>query len=285
MGEGRPVISLLTDFGEADGYVGIMKGVMQGICPQAQFIDLTHAIPPQQVRQAAFVLMSAVPFFPKGTVHLVVVDPGVGSERRAIAVESPTGRFVAPDNGVLSYALAQAGSYRAVALANPAYRLPEVSHTFHGRDVFSPAAAHLAAGIPLEELGPRVDDALLFEPPRLEVEPGRITGEVLHIDHFGNIGSSINALIWQPNGELLLRSIWGSPESRPPEIRFPASEAEVSVGDLSLRGVATTFSDVEPGQPVAIVGSERALDIAVNRGNAAQQFGVQPGDAVTIVFQ
>src|SRR5664279_4495717 len=156
------LIVLLTDFGTTDSYVGVMKGVMLGIAPDAQFVDLTHAIEPQNIRQAAFTLLNSYRFFPAGTIFLVVVDPGVGSERKPIAVcaggsfaEGYT--FVAPDNGVLSYVLHELGDAQAVELDNPAYHLAGISYTFHGRDIFAPAVAHLAAGIALDQLGSPLD--------------------------------------------------------------------------------------------------------------------------------
>lgn len=279
----NPIITLLTDFGESDGYVGTMKGVLLDIAPQAQLVDLSHLIPPQDVKQAAFVLMAAVPYFPDGAIHLIVVDPGVGSARRPIAVETPTARYVAPDNGVLTYVLAQADFYSVVELANPTYRLSEVSTTFHGRDIFSPAAAHLAAGVPLRELGPAVETPVLFDLPRLEVGKDRIDGEVLRVDHFGNIRTSIYHLTWEDAATLSLRPGF-SPSPPEPAARFSAPKAQVSVGPLTLQRIEETFSSVDIGQPVAFVGSEGGLEIGINQGNAAREYGVKAGDSVSLHF-
>ena len=283
MRKSHPIITLLTDFGQADAFVGIMKGVILNIVPHAQLVNLSHLIPPQDIKQAAFILMTAVPFFPEGTVHLVVVDPGVGSSRRPIAVETPRARFVAPDNGVLSYALALTGNYRIVELTNRRYRLPEISSTFHGRDIFSPAAAHLASGVPLEDLGATVDTPVLLDPPRLLVEGDRLQAEVLNVDHFGNLRTSIHTLTWEDD-TLSLRPIFGIDTERSPAVRFSAERVQISVGRLRIEGISTTFSAVQPGQPLAYIGSEGGLEIAINQGNAAREFGVKPGDPVLLNF-
>ena len=142
------ILTLSTDFGTEDEYVGVMKGVILSIAPEVRLVDLSHQIPPQDVRRAAFLLMNAVPYFPPDTVHLAVVDPGVGTERRPLAVRTPAGTFVGPDNGLFSWVLARVPEWGAVEIREPAYRLPLVSSTFHGRDIFAPAAAYLAAGVP-----------------------------------------------------------------------------------------------------------------------------------------
>ena len=280
----QPIITLLTDFGQADAFVGIMKGVILSIVPHAQLVNLSHLIPPQDIKQAAYILMTAVPFFPKVTVHLVVVDPGVGSARRPIAVETSRARFVAPDNGVLSYALALAGNYKIVELTNPRYRLLEVSSTFHGRDIFSPAAAHLASGIPLKDFGPTIDTPVLLDPPRLRVEEDHLEAEVLNVDHFGNLRTSILTLNWEDDTTLRLQPIFEINTKRSLAVRFSAESARISVGRLKIEGISTTFSAVQPGQPLAYVGSEGGLEIAINQGSAAREFGVKSGDPVLLYF-
>ncbi|NBD35651.1 MAG: hypothetical protein GVY30_06595, partial [Chloroflexi bacterium] len=190
------LISLTTDFGIQDAYVGIMKGVMARIAPSAPLVDITHTVPPQDVRAAAYLLWTALPYFPEESVHLVVVDPGVGTQRRAIAARTAWGTLVGPDNGVFSYLWAATAPQQVVALQNTAYQRPQVSQTFHGRDIFAPAAAHLARGVPLAELGPAVSDLVRLPAPRLTVSGTRLEGEVLHIDHFGNVITSVGCLVW-----------------------------------------------------------------------------------------
>lgn len=279
-----PVISLLTDFGQSDNYVGVMKGVMLGILPDARFVDITHMISPQDVREGAYTLMNSVPYFPEHTVHLVVVDPGVGSRRRAVAVGTPAGKYIAPDNGVLSYVLARVSRYQAVELSNPVYHLDEISTTFHGRDIFSPAAAHLAAGVPLEEFGPVIDDLVRLPQPKLEISHGQIVGEVLSIDHFGNLGTSLNALSWKSQDTLVLDPVWGPEEEKSSPIELGVRDLRIEISGMSLEGIFSTFSAVKPGKPVALVGSDHALDLSINQGNLAETLGVTVGDPVVVTW-
>jgi S-adenosylmethionine hydrolase len=280
----RPVITLTTDFGVADGYVGTMKGVILDIAPHAQLVDITHEITPQNVRQTAYVLYTAIPFFPSHAVHLVVVDPGVGSARRPIAVRSAHGTFVGPDNGVFSYVIAgvpfaEPSVEAVVELAHPRYRLPRVSHTFHGRDIFAPAAAHLAAGVPIDQLGPAVPDPVTLPLPRLEVGPKVVRGEVLHADHFGNVITSIGLLLWQGD-ELSLEPIFQGRGGQ--KARFAAGRALVVARGREIPRVHRTYADVKPGQPLALVGSEGHLEIAVREGSGADRLGLRPGDPVEL---
>jgi S-adenosylmethionine hydrolase len=257
-----------------------MKGVILGIAPDARLVDLSHEIAPQDIRQAAYVLYTAYPFFPPHTVHLVVVDPGVGSARRPIALRTPKGSFVGPDNGVFSYVMAREPVEAVVELADPRYRLPQVSHTFHGRDVFAPAAAHLAAGVPIEALGPPVLDPVTFPPPRLEVSSDGVTGEVLHADHFGNVITSIGKLAWSED-ELALEPAFHDTTGKE-QIRFKAAEATIVVAGQEISGVFRTYAEVEPGAVLALVGSEGYLEIAVREGSGSQKLGLRTGDTVEL---
>jgi S-adenosylmethionine hydrolase len=279
----RPVITLTTDFGTADAYVGTMKGVMLGIAPDCSLVDITHQIAPQDVRQAAFVLFAMYRYFPSRAVHLVVVDPGVGSQRRAIAAQVSHGRFVAPDNGILSYVLADTPRSRIVELANPQYWLAKVSATFHGRDVFAPAAAHLASGLDLADLGPSVEDPILLPPPRLEIGANRITGEVIYIDHFGNAITSIGRLVSEA-GILRLRPVFSDDAAVAQSLAIPSSEDRVRVLVVGheVIGLHHTYAGVMPHHALALVGSAGWLEIAVREGHAAQTLGLSPGDAVTL---
>ncbi len=272
------ILTLLTDFGTEDEYVGVMKGVILSIAPEVRLVDLSHRIPPQDVRRAAFLLMNAVHYFPPDTVHLAVVDPGVGTERRPLAVRTPVGTLVGPDNGLFSWVLARVPEWTAVEIREPAYRLPLVSSTFHGRDIFAPAAAHLAAGIPLERLGPPVEDPVWLPPPRLEVHDDAIEGEVLYADRFGNLVTSIGYLERSGDAVVLVPAFGPGGEWR----GFSARAARIGVGTVQLRGIRQTYAEVAAGDLLALVGSNKFLEIAVRQGSAAAALGAVPGTPVTV---
>ena len=273
----RPIITLVTDFGTADGYVGAMKGVLLSTCPQASLVDITHSIHPQDVYHAAFTLLNATLYFPPETIHLVVVDPGVGTVRRAVALRSGEMFYVAPDNGVLSLVIRGRPVEAAVSLDNSAFhRLSAaVSNTFHGRDIFAPAAAHLANGVPLMELGSPVSEwvSLPFPSPSLR-SPHDLAGEVLYLDHFGNAITNLGVLRWREQ-ELDFAPIEksGSP-------RLSLSDDATVECHGHLFGLFRTYGDVEPGMPLALIGSSGFLEIAVRDGSAGDSLGIQPGDAV-----
>lgn len=257
----KPIVTLTTDFGQSDSYVGTMKGVILGLCPEATLVDICHEIRPQAVRQAAYVLSTATPYFPPGTVHLVVVDPGVGSERRPLVVQSEQALYVAPDNGVLSLGLRQDPAHLAIHLTEPAYRLSRISATFHGRDIFAPAAAHLACGSDPSQMGTPIPLSDLHTLPTLEPEPqadGTWLGEILHIDRFGNLITNFQV----------------------PESQVPFA---VVVAEQRIERLSRTFADVAPGALVAYVGSSDYLEIAIREGNAAHWLGLVVGDPVQVV--
>jgi hypothetical protein len=272
-------IALLTDFGLQDSYVGVMKAVMRGICPTADFIDITHAIQPQNVREAALTLMGAYSYFPRGTIFLVVVDPGVGSARRPIAVKAGDYDFVAPDNGVLSYALAGIEITRIVELSNPIYRLSSVSRTFHGRDIFAPAAAHLAAGVGTEQLGPTLDKVNMLPAPGLSVEGERIVGEVIHIDHFGNVITSLGTWIWLDEQTLRLEPRFGDIKTM---LEISARSAEIEINHQRVRGITQSYSSAGRGDLLALIGSSGFLELAVNQGSGAAALRAEIGDRVEL---
>ncbi len=264
------IIALLTDFGTQDSYVGVMKGVIAGIAPEAQVIDLTHEIRPQDVAHGAYTLMIAVPYFPAGTIFCAVVDPGVGSARRAVAVKAGEWIFVLPDNGMLTHILDRWPVHGATTLANPRYQLSHPSATFHGRDIFAPAAAYLAAGVPLASLGePLPSEALR----RLDLPTARrmgdhVIGTVMHIDRFGNLVTNISR---QHLAEIAV----DDPGSREGDGRVWQVELEGT--EIVLSPIASTFSDVPPGAPVAYIGSDGFLELAVRNGNAADRWNVGLG--------
>ena len=267
-----PVIALLTDFGVRDTYVGELKGAVLSINPSATIVDITHHIPPQDVRAGAFMLGNAVAAFPVGTVFVAVVDPGVGSERRPVLVETPQGAFVAPDNGLLSRVIwldehhaapsSSASSplppgVKAWHLTNPANWREVVSNTFHGRDVFAPAAAHYAAGVPASAMGEPATDLwrLLF--PRPKLQEGVVTGEVVYMDHYGNLVTNISAHMLPP-------------------------EALVEIAGQRIAGLSRHYDAAKP--LVAMVGSHDTLEIAKPGGSAAEALGVERGATVRVTI-
>ena len=262
-------ITFLTDFGLQDDFVGTCHGVMARIAPDARVIDLTHGIPPQAVLQGALVLQNTVPYLPVG-VHLAVVDPDVGGNRRAIAVQTNDGRlFVGPDNGLLLLAADEAGVAAAHELADERYRLPDVSHTFHARDLFSPAAAHLAAGVDIAELGPAVDPSELvrIEVPEPEVGRSQLSTKVLVIDRFGNVSTNarrdhMDALGLAPGARV--------------EIRLAL--------DRYYALFAETFADGTPGELLFYEDSYGLMTLAITRGDAAGLTGVGPGDELRVAI-
>ncbi|MDX2138365.1 MAG: SAM-dependent chlorinase/fluorinase [Chloroflexota bacterium] len=269
-----PLIALLTDFGMDDSYVGVMKGVISGICPDARIIDLTHAIAPQNVRQGAFELLTTYTYFPADTIFLVVVDPGVGGTRRPMLARAGTYTFIAPDNGVLSYVLDRDPAAQVHELTSAQHRLSRVSNTFHGRDVFAPAAAYLARGGAPEVLGPRLESYVRLPQPRLVRDDKRIRGEAVHVDHFGNIVTSIGNLTWTHEGELALHSAW---DAQAEAVRIDAKQAVVTYDDWRINGIARTYTDVPRGSLLALVGSSGFLEIAINQGDACAQLSAGIG--------
>jgi len=259
------IITLLTDFGLKDGNVGVMKGVIWTIAPSAQIADLSHLIPPQDVQEGALILSRSVPYFPPGTIHVAVVDPGVGTARRPIAARLEEQFFVLPDNGLITLLLEQAeaasASVEFVHLDRPQYWLSQVSHVFHGRDIFAPCAAHLANGALLSELGTTIHDPRRLKfPIPTQIERG-LRGEIIHIDHFGNLSTSIR------------RQHLGEPAG-----------LRVRLAGVEIIGLVHTFGERPPGELVALYGSTDYLIISVVNGSAAQKLGAKVGDPVEVTW-
>lgn len=259
----RPIITLTTDFGLSDHYAGVMKGVISGIAPQASIVDLSHDVRPYEITQGAYVIAQSYRYFPKGTIHVAVVDPGVGSLRRAILMEAAGQRFVGPDNGVFSMVFSRE-KHKVREITASRYFLQPLSRTFHGRDLFAPCAAHLAAGVPPSRFGKLIHDYVrpVSEKP-VQTSRRVWTGAVLHVDRFGNLVTSFS----------------------PPE--FPdltARPFELAVGMVKIRRLALTFAECEPGEVFAIAGSSGYLEIAVNQGSAARILGCGPGAPVELTF-
>ncbi|ARM31443.1 S-adenosyl-l-methionine hydroxide adenosyltransferase family protein [Prosthecochloris sp. HL-130-GSB] len=259
-----PYIAMLTDFGLQDPYVGIMKGVIASIAPYARVIDLTHAVHPQNIVHGSLLLGASARWFPAGTIFVAVVDPGVGSSRRPIAMETRQGIFIAPDNGLLTQIMLQQECLSCHQITNPDAMLPSPGATFHGRDVFSPAAAHLAAGAPLHFLGPEIDlqSFARIDIPSAEVgENGQvIDGEVLYTDIYGNLITSVPCGLCAGKG-----NGW-----------------QIVAGQTCIEGIHRTYTDAGEGEPVAYCGSSGYLEIAVRNGNAALTLGLSDGQRITV---
>ena len=262
MPDATPIITLMTDFGEQDTYVGAMKGVILSICPEAKMIDLTHRIPAQDICAAALQLSSVYAYFPPETIHLIVVDPGVGSQRRAIICQVENHTFVCPDNGLLTLVVQQAPIEASVAIQNKTYFLPQVSHTFHGRDIFAPVAAHLANGIPMSEFGPLVTDLRHLQLAKPDISESQIKGEIIWIDHFGNAITNI--------GHQHLQII-------DPELKL-----QINFRDQQISRLSESYSTVPVGTTLALISSFDYLEISVNQGSASQICNLSLGDSVLV---
>ncbi len=259
------IATLTTDFGLKDPYVAEIKAVILSICPKATIVDITHMIPKFNTQMGAYVLASATVYFPKGSVHLVVVDPGVGTKRRPILIQTKQGFFVGPDNGILILAAEKQGIMSIHELANPQFMLPRVSNTFHGRDIFAPAVAHLLNGIKPDDFGPRISELTKLEFLKTTKENGALIGMVLHVDGFGNIITNIT------EKELEQTHVKG-------EVRL-----KLPCCKLRLK-LCKAYGEAEPKEPLALIGSHDFLEIALNQGSASEKFKVKPGDKIKLLL-
>jgi hypothetical protein len=263
-----PVITLLTDFGTHDAYVAIMKGVILKVNPRATIVDITHWVGPQNVHQAAYAIAGSYRYFPAETVHIVVVDPGVGSRRAIVALRLNGQTFLAPDNGVLSPFLEKETIEKIVRVENTDYFLKPVSRTFHGRDVFAPVGAHLSLGLPLDRLGTPIESTALVRldlvQPRLGKD-GRISGTVIDIDRFGNLITNVD---------------WPFVKRHYPAADH--SRLRLVIGRHKLNCLSATYESVTPGTPLFLVGSRGFFEISVNQGNAARFFAARTGNSITV---
>jgi S-adenosylmethionine hydrolase len=258
------VITLLTDFGIRDGYPGVMKGVIWKIAPEVQIADISHTIKPQNIQHGALALARTTRFFPPGTIHVGVIDPGVGTTRRPIGLHLGDHYFIGPDNGLFTLVLERAAAnhekIQIVHLDQPQYWLPEISHVFHGRDVFAPSAAYLATGIALEKLGIAIQDPLRLHLPLPErISGGGLRGQVLEIDTFGNLSTNISEADLLHMGEI-----------------------SVVAGGKQIDGLVKTFGERPPGSLIALIGTSHDLIISVVNGDAAHTLNVSLGEAVEV---
>ncbi len=259
----KPILTLTTDFGLSDHYVGAMKGVILGICPQAEIVDISHEVAPYQAAEGAFTISQAYRCFPKKTIHVVVVDPGVGTARRAILVEAGGQHFVAPDNGVLSLIYAQE-KHRARLISNESYFRKPVSRTFHGRDIFAPVAAHLAAGVLPSRFGKVIHDYLRpeFERPRPNGK-GSWVGRILKIDRFGNCITNFHELEFAGLGQ---------------------KSFTLAIGMAEIGRMVETYAEARHGELFVIGGSSGYLEVSVNQGSAASRIGCQAGSLAELAI-
>lgn len=257
------LITLTTDFGLRDPFVGIMKGVIAGINPLAQVIDLTHCIPRQDVLAGALALRHSIAYFPRRTIHVAVVDPGVGTARRPLLIECDDNYFIGPDNGVLSLAIGALKTSHIVELSNPSYHAQPTSATFHGRDIFAPAAAHLSLGVPPSAFGPPINTFVKLALPTVARRGNTLEGRIVYIDTFGNLFTNIAE-----------RDLTGIENNR----------CEISVGTARVAGLSPNYAAVPLGEHVAIINSWGLLEIAVNGGSAQRTSSAGLGDEVRVVL-
>jgi S-adenosylmethionine hydrolase len=258
----KGIVTLLTDFGTSDPYVAAVKGVLLSINPALDLMDITHEIKPQNIQAAGFVLASAFNYFPDGTLHLAVIDPGVGGKRRGLAAATQRHLFVGPDNGLFDRAFTLAPPRLVVSLENPDYQLPEPSDTFHGRDIFAPAAAHLTLGLPIEKLGPPISYQMRFAGRLVLGDQDELQGEIIHVDHFGNLISNIEVPLRQSKDELQYLQV------------LLAGESVFTGPDI--------YEQAPPSRPFALIGSSGHLEVAVRDGSAYEVTGHGVGAPVVI---
>jgi S-adenosylmethionine hydrolase len=260
----RNVITLTTDFGLQDYYVSAMKAVMLGIAPEVRLVDISHDIPSQDIMAGSWILHNSAMLFPSGTVHTVVVDPGVGTDRKPIALKIDDQYFVGPDNGIFSLLTAEK-DFKAVRLSNVKYWRSNPSNTFHGRDIFAPVAAHLSQGVELEELGESLDDLVTYRWSVPIADKDGLEGMVIHIDKFGNLITNLPASLIEDVIE--------------------DKSVKIYVGNTILDEIVTTFGSVTEGEPAAYIGSSGMLEIGINKGNAEKMLGVQKGAQISLILQ
>jgi S-adenosylmethionine hydrolase len=259
----RHIITLLSDFGNQDPYVAAMKGVILSLNPEAVLVDLTHEVPPQDIIAGSFLLSEATPYFPPGTIHLAVVDPGVGTPRRALAFRDQEQFWVGPDNGIFHLVFRDSPPQDLVSLENSEYFRGSVSRTFQGRDIFAPVAAHLSLGTPLHAFGPLVTDPVALPWPEPSFTPEAVRGEIVYVDGFGNLVTNIKGSELVP---------WLGEKSH-----------VVILGSLTVKGLSPTYGDVARGEFLALVGSHGYLEIACAQGNAAKRLGMGKGRSLSVV--
>lgn len=275
-----PLIVMMTDYGHTDPFTGILKGVIARIAPEVKVIDLTHGIPSGDILRGAINLWQAKQYFPQGTIFLCVVDPGVGTSRRCILVDSGGYSFIGPDNGL--FTLNYEGDFKVRELNNPAYFLPKISETFHGRDIFAPVAAHLAQGVPPEELGPVITDFIQLSLPQLVISTeGALRGECLFPDQFGNMVTSLGK--FQKKQETLEFSPWITTNPpKAPAINYPVKNLIIHLTNGRRLSWVNTFAAIPKGECAFLIGGSGLLEIVANQQSATYLLGLEAGEPVIL---
>ncbi len=255
-------ITLLTDFGTKDPYTASLKGAILTINPKVDIIDITHDIPPQDIFEAAFILKCTYKFFPRDTIHIAVVDPGVGGSRRPILVKTRDYMFVGPDNGIFSFILEEEEEKYIYHLNNRKYHLPVISDTFHGRDIFAPVAAHLSLGVNPEKVGELIETAFVLDIPKPEIKKGKICGTIIHVDRFGNLITNISS-------HLFNNFVGNNP-------------FEIELAQRTIKKINRAYSESNPGELLAIFGSAGFLEISINLGNCSRELSLGKGDRISV---
>lgn len=263
MNQKNQIITLTTDFGSSDPYVAEMKGVILGIRPETKIVDITHQVEKFDIKKAGYILATASSYFPEKTIHVVVVDPGVGTERRVILVQTENSYLIGPDNGVLSLAAKNQGVKHIYSIENSKFMRSEVSHTFHGRDIFAPAAAYLAKGTPPSKLGVRLSRMRTPNFAKTTKRKNVLIGEVIYVDSFGNIVTNLNKKDLKEMG--IKKKV---------NLKINNNELQLKIGKA--------YAEVEIGQPLGIIGSHKFLEVSLNQGNASKRFQTKVGDTVAI---
>ena len=261
------IITLTTDFGDRDYFVGVMKGIMLGINPKVKIVDITHNVSPFQVMEVAFLIANFYSYFPKGTIHLAVVDPGVGSSRRPVIAKTKDYFFVAPDNGVLSYIYKKEKNIKVYEIANDDYFLKPLSQTFHGRDIFAPVAAHISKGVSCNKIGKRINDFVSIPIKEPAIRKNIIVGEMLYIDRFGNLITNISKEDFESSLSQSKRKIF-----------------KIKINDFRIRSLSASYSSAKWKNLSAIWGSHGYLEIFSKEGNAGERFRIKPGEKISIAF-
>jgi len=259
------IITLTTDFGLKDPYAAEMKAVILSISPKTKIVDITHNIGKFNTRMGAYTLAAACPYFPKGTIHVAVIDPGVGTKRKAILIQTKNAHFIGPDNGVLALAAKGQGIKHIYRIENPKFMLPRISNTFHGRDIFAPAAAYLANGMPPSDFGREIHKIVMPKFAKISTRKRTLTGEVIHIDGFGNIITNLR--------------------EKDCELMGIKKTVKLKLKNTRLKlKLCKAYSEAKAQQPLAIIGSHNFLEISINQGNAAENFQTRVGDKVRLYY-